>query len=60
MVFATYASILTPARSNVPCRYAFSAGGTLPYHDTDRSVIVPGFGAMLEPRYIFRAVAFDQ
>ena len=58
MVYATYASILTSVSSNVSCRNAFTADRTLPYHDLLRGV--PGFGAMLEPRYIFRAVAFDQ
>src|SRR5690606_2867032 len=34
MFLATHASILTPARSNSPCRAAFTPRGTLPYHAT--------------------------
>ena len=56
-MLATYASILTPAHSNDLCQVAFTAGGTLSYHVLAH---VPSFGAQLEPRYIFRAVAFDQ
>ena len=56
-MFATYASILTPARSNVLCQHAFSADATL---SSQRIAAFPGFGVQLQPRYIFRAVAFDQ
>ncbi len=31
-MFATYASILTRVRSNIPCRNAFAADATLSYH----------------------------
>ena len=39
----------------------FTAYGTLPYHWNNVNIIpIPGFGGVLEPRYIFRATAFDQ
>ena len=39
-MFATYASILTPAHSNVLCQHAFTAGGTLSYHlSCDKSLV---------------------
>ena len=56
-MFATYASILTPVQSNVPCQHAFTPNATLSYHCPKT---IPSFGVQLEPRYIFRAVAFDQ
>ena len=37
---------------------AFAASGTLPYQYTPKRVIL-SFGAVLEPRYIIRATAFD-
>ena len=42
-----------------PFRSAFAARGTLPYQCTPKSTI-PSFGGLLEPRYIIRAIAFDQ
>jgi hypothetical protein len=39
-------------------RLAFAAYGTLPYQYTPKRII-PSFGAVLEPRYIIRATAFD-
>jgi hypothetical protein len=37
---------------------AFTASGTLPYQCTPKRTIL-SFGAVLEPRYIIRATAFD-
>ena len=39
-------------------QFAFSAHGTLPYQYVPKDII-PSFGAVLQPRYIIRATAFD-
>ena len=57
MFYATHAGILTPARSNGTFQSAFTARRTLPYYKLS---LIPSFGAVLEPRYIIRATAFDQ
>ena len=54
----TNAGILTSRRSSRPRRSTFTAPGMLSYHSRLRAV--RSFGAMLEPRYIFRAEPFDQ
>ena len=41
-------------------RCTFNAAGTLPYHSTQKSGGIYGFGGMLEPRYIYGADNLDQ
>jgi hypothetical protein len=58
MFYATHAGILTPARSSRPSERPSPPAERSPTMLTYVSIL--SFGAVLEPRYIIRATAFDQ
>jgi hypothetical protein len=58
-LFATYADILSSARSSKPYDSPSSLNGTLPYRPSFAGK-TRSFGSGLEPRYIFGARPLDQ
>ena len=58
--FATHAGIRTRVASTTSFRCRFNGHTTLPYQPSIRDTEFRSFGAVLEPRYIFRAESLDQ